>query len=69
MGDYIIIGDTEKYKGCLVCVCGTKQRAEECLARMLAKPTANDKRLMEGHSNLRIEGVPKKNCWWHGNLD
>ena len=69
MGDYVIAGDTERYNDCLVCVCGTFERATEVLNRMLNNPTENDKRLIQGHHNLRIEEVPEKNCWWHGNCD
>ena len=69
MGDYVIIGDTKSYDGCLVCVCGTFERATEVLNRMLTNPTDNDKRLMDGHHNLRITEVPEEDCWWHGNCD
>ena len=57
--DYIIVGDTERVEGCLICVAGkTKETAEEVLNRMLTNPTENDKRLMFGHRNLRIKEVP-----------
>lgn len=63
--DYIIIGDTEQFDGCLICVAGkTKECAEETLKRMLTNPTDNDKRLMFGHRNLRIKEVPAEKCWW-----
>ena len=63
--DFIIVGDTEKYKGCLVFVAGrTEERANEVLERMLNNPTENDKRLMAGHTNFRIKEVPAKDCWW-----
>lgn len=69
MNDHVIVGDTEQFKGCLVCVCGTYAHAEEVLHRMLTNPNQNDKGLMKGHHNLRIEEVPEKDCWWHGNCD
>ena len=70
MNDYIIIGDTENYKDCLVCVCGTSfERAQAELDRMLNNPTDNDKRIIRGHTNLRIEEVPEEDCWWNGKLD
>jgi hypothetical protein len=69
MGDYIIIGDTKKYEGCLVYVCGTLDSANNCLQRMLNNPTEYDKRLMRDHSNLRIKKVQEEDCWWHGNCD
>ena len=68
--EYIIIGDTEKYKDCLVCICGCKKEfANEVLERMISNPTDNEKRLIAGHSNLRIAEVPKERCWWNGYLD
>ena len=70
MNEYIIIGDTENYKDCLVCVCGTSLNwANAELYRMLNNPTDNDKRLMQGHTNLRVKEVLAENCWWNGNLD
>ena len=63
--DYIIVGDTERFDDCLICVAGkTKESAEETLNRMLTNPTENDKRLMDGHRNLRIKEVPAEECWW-----
>ena len=62
---YIIAGDTEQYKGCLILSCGSdKEQAEATLERMLSDPTENDKKLMEGHTNIRIEETDKKDCWW-----
>ena len=69
MGNYIIVGDTKNYEGCLVCVCFSFENATETLNRMLINPNDNDKKLMQGHSNLRIEEVPEKDCWWHWGLD
>lgn len=35
-GDYVIIGDTDRYEDCLVCIAGsTIERANEVLNRML----------------------------------
>lgn len=63
--DYIIIGDTDKYEGCLVCVCGKdREIAEKSLRRMIENPTENDKRLIKGHNNLRIKEVAADKCWW-----
>jgi hypothetical protein len=63
--EYIIIGDTKDYSECLVCVCGSKEYAEEVLQRMLNNPNENDKALIEGHTNLRIKAVEEKDCWWN----
>lgn len=61
--DYIIVGDTERFDDCLICVAGkTKESAEETLNRMMTNPTENDKRLMFGHRNLRIKEVPAEKC-------
>lgn len=64
--EYTIVGDTEKYEGCLVLACGaSKEHAKEVLNRMLNNPTASDKMLIKGHKNLRIKKVTKNNCWWN----
>ena len=68
--EYIIKGDTKEFNDCLICCCGKdKSRAEETLNRMVSNPTDSDKRLIAGHSNLRIAVVPKDKCWWNGYLD
>ena len=69
MSDFVIIGDTKDYDGCLVCVCGTQDHANEVLDRMLNNPNDNDKRLIDGYYNLRVKEVPKEDCWWRGNCD
>ena len=62
--DYIIIGDTEQFNDCLICVAGkTKESAEETLNRMLKNPTESDMQLMDGHRNLRIKEVPEEKCF------
>lgn len=63
---YVIAGDTENYKGCLVYACGESyEHAENVLRRMLSNPTENDKIMMQGHINLRVEEVPEEDCWWY----
>lgn len=69
MGDYVIVGDSGKYKECLVLVCGSKESAEESLNKMLTDPDEYDKIRMKDHSNFKIKFVPSNECWWHGNLD
>jgi hypothetical protein len=62
---YIIVGDTDQYEDCLVCaIHGGRDHAEDVLERMLNNPTENDKKLMEGHKNLRVKETVQKNCWW-----
>lgn len=66
MNEYIIVGDTEKYNGCLVYTCGTdKSFAEQVLTKMLTAPTEQDKKVMETHSNLRVEEIQPEYCWWN----
>lgn len=66
MNEYVIIGDTERYEGCLVCLCGTSfEYAKKVLNRMLNNPTENDKLLTIGHTNLRVEEVVSEDCWWN----
>ena len=66
MVEHIIVGDTKKFKHCLITVIrGDRKKAEERLEQMLNAPTENDKRLMEKHFNLRIEAVEEKDQWWN----
>lgn len=62
---YIIIGDTEKYKDCLVVVCCGKENAEKTLARMQTAPTNEDRRRMKGHTNFRIQETKPEEEWWN----
>ena len=69
--EYIIVGDTEKYKECLIYVCGkNKEVAENALERIINNPNDNDLKLIKGHSNFKIKTVEDKDCWWkQGGLD
>lgn len=70
MNEYIIIGDTEQYKDCLVYLCGSSlEYAQKVLRRMLDNPTDNDKRAMERYTNFRIKEVAKEDCWWNQGCD
>lgn len=70
MNEYIIIGDTEQYKGCLIYLCGgSLEHAQEVLRRMLNNPTEDDKKSMKRHTNFRIKEVAEKDCWWHQGCD
>ena len=63
--EYIIVGDTEKYEECLIYTCGMfLENAKKTLIRLLTNPTERDKRLIAGHTNLRIKEVEDKDCWW-----
>lgn len=53
---WMIVGDTERHKGCLVTICyGGKEFAERTLERMKNNPTKEDLFLTKGHTNLRIK--------------
>lgn len=69
--EYVIVGDTKEYgNSCLVYVVGTSfENAEQVLNRMLNNPNDNDKKLINEVTNLRIEEVDKKDCWWNENCD
>lgn len=68
--EYIIVGDTEKYKECLVYICGVSEgRAKEVLDRIKSNPTENDKAITNSHVNLRIKEVEAKSCWWRHDCD
>lgn len=63
---YTIVGDTAKYKDCLIYVlCGDLAHAKQTLKRMLTNPNKDDLRVMEGHSNIRIAEVEDSKAWWN----
>ncbi len=64
--EYIIVGDTDKYEGCLVKLAGYDfEKAKALLNKMLTNPDDNDKYLMKGQTNFRIEEVNSNECWWN----
>lgn len=66
MTEYVIVGDTERFKDCLVTVVkGDMQRAEERLEQMLTAPTPNDKILIGNCKNLRIKESEPEKAWWN----
>ena len=66
MVEYTIIGDTEKYGPCLIYTCGKNRKtAEQVLNRMQTNPNVEDIRVMETHSNIRIDEVEEKDQWWN----
>lgn len=68
--EYVIVGDTKEYEDCLLFPCGdNKKIADETLDRILNRPTANDKKIIEGCTNFRIKENPKERCWWNDNCD
>ena len=68
--EYIIVGDTDHFKGCLITLGGTSfEHASQKLSRILNSPTENDKRLIAGHTNIRIETIEDEDCWWKNGCD
>lgn len=68
--EYNIVGDTKDYKGCLIATCGkSKERANEVLRHLLANPSENEKMMMKGYTNLRIEKIDGGKCWWNEGCD
>ena len=66
MTEYIIVGDTERSKECLIYICGKdKTHAENELTRMLTNPNDNDKRAMKGHFNLKVMETKSEENWWN----
>ena len=66
--EFIVVGDSDRYgyKGCLVCLMGHDEvKACERFDQMMNKPTDNDMKLMEGHSNFRLEKVRSDGAWWN----
>ena len=68
--EYIIVGDSDKCKCCLLC-CGFKEKeqAERVLNRMLNNPTLGDEQIMRGKINIRVQEVASKDCWWNDKYD
>lgn len=64
--EYIIVGDTDEFKECLVTLAGfSREHAEKKLAQMLSSPNENDKALIGDCYNLRIKEVESENAWWN----
>lgn len=66
MKEYIIIGDTPDYDGCLVYTCGgDRDVAEDYLDRILNNPTENDLKATQGMTNLRVVEASETEQWWN----
>lgn len=64
--EYIIVGDTEKHKDCLVYTCGCDRKcAEKALDKLLNNPDSTDLYFRRNHTNFRIEEVDSSKCWWN----
>lgn len=67
MKEWIIVGDTEDYAGCLIKIgrgCKREQMEKE-LERMKTNPNKNDIALMHGCTNLRLVLTEEKDQWWN----
>lgn len=67
MKEWIIVGDTEDYKGCLIKIgrgCKREQMEKE-LERMKTKPNKNDLALIRDCTNLRLVETEEKDQWWN----
>lgn len=63
---WIIVGDTDKYVGCLMyTIVGDKNYAEKVLDRILNDPDDEDKKMLKTHHNVRIEETEPKDEWWN----
>lgn len=70
MKEYVIVGDVNGIRDCLIYVCGfSLEHAKRVLDRMLNNPTEDDKKAMVGHTNLKIREVNSMDCWWNYNCD
>ena len=64
--EYIIVGDTKEFKGCLIYTCGgSKEHAEEVLHNMLTNPSEQDKKELAEYTNVRIYEEKDEDCWWN----
>lgn len=68
--EYIIVGDTKDYKGCLIMTCGkSEERAKEVLNRLLTNLSDSGKMMIKGYENIRIEKTDSDGCWWNRGCD
>lgn len=66
MTEYVIVGDTELYNGCLVRVChGDKEFAKTELQKMFISKDEQDIKDVNKYKNLRVEPVEEKDQWWN----
>ena len=66
--EYIIVGDTKKFKNCLALVCGRDKRiAEEQLEKCKTDPQYIG--IAKEYTNLRVKEVAEGECWWNNRLD
>ena len=65
MKEYTIIGDINN-KSYLICLAGRNlKNAKEILNKFLYNPDTNEKHLIEGYSNIRIQEIENEENWWN----
>lgn len=64
--EYIIVGDTERYKECLVFTCGkNKEHAESVLHKILTNPSKEEAFVIRNMKNLKVIVANGGDCWWN----
>lgn len=62
---YIIVGDTERYKECLIKVCsGDKVQAQKSLVKFLSGETEQDRKDLAKHTNIHLMHTDREDEWW-----
>lgn len=71
MSQYVIVGDTEQYKECLVCVlyASNKEIADKRFVEILSSKIEREKYSIPKYSNLKVVEVKDKDCWWFDGCD
>ena len=63
---WIIVGDTDKYEGCLVyTIMGGRDLAETVLDRLNNNPDVRDMQVRETMHNFRIKETKPSEEWWN----
>ena len=66
---YVIVGDTNEFKGALIKVVGkvSLEEANKRLFDILNNPSDNDKKIlsMTEYKNIHLDTVEDKDCWWN----
>lgn len=57
--EYIIIGDTDQFKDCLICLAGRDgSHAEQIRLGVITSQS-------DRYSNIRVKKVKSSECWWN----
>lgn len=64
MKEYIVVGDYEEFKSCLIYVCGnSRENAQRAFEKAMLLPD------YESYTNIHIEEVEPDERWWNKNCD